>query len=256
MPELRELQQSFAAGLRGATLGVDAWADGTAIPADGRLRVYRNNARMLFERALELTYPVVAQRVGDEFFRQQARDYRRTHPSRCGDLHEVGRHFPSFIAPELANGPYAWLSELAALEWAVAEAGVAADSTTAAVAALAGVPADRLESVQLRFVPSLQLVCGSAPVFSVWRANQPGAGAEPVDLAAGPQYLVIHRRGDTVQLRGLARAEFDFVAALDEGMTLGDALERSMLPVDDLAGLLHWLFGEDCVAAVSLPSST
>ncbi|MDH5246470.1 MAG: DNA-binding domain-containing protein, partial [Betaproteobacteria bacterium] len=91
---LRQLQAAFAMGLR---------RPDTAPPSDGapdfdeRFDAYRNNAWQFFAAALEQTYPVVQRRVGNEFFRQLAREYRAVHPSRRGDLHWVGVAFPAWL---------------------------------------------------------------------------------------------------------------------------------------------------------------
>lgn len=250
MLALRELQMTFAAGLRNAQHDADAWATSDDIPAGARLRVYRNNSRALFEQALQLTFPVVHQRVGHDYFGQLTHHFRDVHPSRCGDLHEVGRPFAGFLASHLAATPYAWLAELAALEWSVAEAGVAADSPTASVATLAALQPDAIEAAGFGFVPSLQRVAGSVPVLSVWRANQPDAEVRAVDLSAGPEYVIVHRGSDGVELRSVTRSEFAFIGAMAAGASIGAAVDQSELPLARLAGLLHWLFTDQAVAFV------
>lgn len=250
MPALLELQRSFAAGLRGLPHDAHYWAGSDGISATARLAVYRNNSRALFEQALERTFPVVRQRVGQDYFRQLTHFYRVAHPSRAGDLHEVGREFAGFVSSHLADSGYAWLAELATLEWAVADAGVAGDSSTTSVAALAGLSPDAVATVRLRFVPSLRRIAGTVPVPSVWRANQPGAQEAPVDLASGPEYVIVHRTGDGVQLRAVSRNEFEFIDALAGDATLDAAIEESALAIERLPGLLHWLFSDAVVAAV------
>ena len=86
MASLRELQRSFAAALRDP-------AAACAVLPPANLAVYRNNAHSTFRAALELTYPVVRRRVGDDYFRQLCAHYRERFPSRSGDLHWAGRDF-------------------------------------------------------------------------------------------------------------------------------------------------------------------
>lgn len=253
MLALLDLQRAFAAGLRDEPHGADAWAEGGGIAAAARLRVYRNNARAVFERALEATFPVMRERVGQDYFRQLAHFYRLTYPSTAGDLHEVGRHFARFLRVHLADGPYQWLAELAALEWAVAEAGVAAESTAAEAAVLAGVDAESAAGVRLRLVPSLQLVSAGVPVLSVWRANQPGAGRETVDLGTGPEFVLVHRTVDGLNLRRLQAAESAFIEAIAGGATLEAAVEASALPVEQLPAVLLALFAGHTVVEVITP---
>lgn len=250
MPTLRELQANFAAGMQGMPQEAGDWAADDGIAAAARLHVYRNNARALFEQALEQTYPVLRRRVGNDYFRQLAHQYRHEQPSRTGDLHEAGRHFAGFLAAQLADGPYAWLAELARLEWAVADAAVAADSAAVGVAALAGIAPEFLEHVRLQFVPSLRLVAATVPVLSVWQANQPDVSACSTDLSTGAQYVIVHRAADGVQLRAVGPRAFALVAALG-GSTLARAVEASDMPLDELPPLLHLLFADATVAAVT-----
>jgi len=77
-------------------------ADGIA--AEARLQVYRNNSRALFEQALRLTFPVVLRRVGDDYFRQLAHFHRAAHPSRSGDLHDVGRFWLDYSRRGIERG--------------------------------------------------------------------------------------------------------------------------------------------------------
>lgn len=254
MLALLELQRAFAAALRDEPRAVDAWAEGDAVPAAARLRVYRNNARAVFERALEATFPVVRERVGPDYFRQLAYFYRVERPATDGDLHEVGRRFAGFLRRHLADGPYEWLAELAALEWAIAEAGVAADSDLATASELGGLAPEAVAGLRFRFAPSLRCLSTRVPVLAVWRANQPGATCAAVDLGAGPQYVLVHRAAEGVQLRELPAGEFAFVAALDQGATLESAVETSGLAMDQLPGVLLTLFTDGIVADVIPPS--
>lgn len=255
MPTLHELQASFAVGLRGAQCDVNDWAVGDGIPAAARLRIYANNSRAVFEQALEQTFPVLRRRVGDDYFRQLSHQYRRAHPSGAGDLHEVGRCFADFLAGHLSASPYAWLAELARLEWAVADAAVAADVPAVGVQSLAGLAPDVLADIRLRLVPSLRLVTASVPVLTLWQANQPAMESCTTDLAAGPQCVVVHRAPDGVQLRSVGYDEFEFVAAVESDQTLAEALKESSLQEERLAQLLHWLFADAAVAGIRLPAS-
>lgn len=254
MPALPDLQRAFAAGLRDEPHAADAWADGDGLDAAARLRIYRNNARAVFERALEATYPVLHERVGPDYFRQLAHFYRRACPSTSGDLHEVGRQFAGFVRRHLAGSPYEWLAELAALEWAIAEAGVAADSVVATTSVLTGLAPEAVAGVRFRWVPSLRCLSTSVPVLAVWRANQPGADRAVIDLGSGPQFVLVHRAAEGVQARELPADEYAFVAAMIDGATLESAVDASALALERLPQLLHTLFADEVVAEVIPPT--
>jgi len=259
---LAHLQGRFAAALRESGSASDAAVRQLAdcIVDDGleparRVQVYRNNARAMFEGALERTYPVLRRHVGDEQFAVLAQSYRAEHPSRSGDLHWVGEEFASWIAPRLGANGQAWLADLARLEWACEEAIVAARLPPLAPAELARVAPETLADVGLVLQPCLRTVSSPFPVWSAWRAGQLECAAVPADLALGAQHVVV-TCGDTgLVLHSLPEDQFLFVAALAGGAPLGSAVETSALDVAALPGMLAWLFGEGLVTALRIPTN-
>lgn len=251
--DLERLQLRFAAALREPALA-EALVDevlGNGLEPAARLRIYRNNSAAFFAGALARTYPVLRKRVGEEYFDQLAREYRQQYPSRTGDLHYVGRHFPDWVAGRHAGSEFAWLGDLARLEWACEEALVAAQDPAAGLEALASVPGDRLAGVRVRLQASVRLVASQYPVWSVWRANQGDDPGTPVDPDIGAEHVVLHCTTDGLVLRKIPSGEWHFVAALAEGATLGDAFERAELDAAALQGVLAWLFSDGLVAIVA-----
>ena len=258
---LAHLQGRFAAALREAGPASDAAVRQLAdcIVDDGleparRVQVYRNNARAMFEGALERTYPVLRRQVGDERFAVLAQDYRAEHPSRSGDLHWVGEKFASWAAPRLAADGQAWLADLARLEWACEEAMVAARLPPLAPAELARVSPENLADVGLALQPGLRSVTSPFPVWSAWRAGQAGCAGEPVDLALGAQHVVVTCGETGLVLHSLPEDQFLFVAALAGGAPLGSAVELAALDLEALPGMLGWLFAEGLVTALRVPN--
>ena len=243
MASLRELQRSFAAALRepGAPCGVT--------PA-GRLDIYRNNVRHNFRGALEMMFPVLRRRVGDDYFAQLAHHYQVAFPSRSGDLHWVGRDFPTFLARHLAGGDYAWLADLARLEWARQSAAVEALVAAVGADALAAFAPAQLEHLRFTFQPSLRLIESPYPVFSVWLANQ-AVTASPVDQSAGGECGMTLARADGVEVARLAPDLFSYLSALAAGATLGEAMVRAGLDGPRLTQVLGFAFGEELVTGVS-----
>lgn len=256
---LRDVQAAFAAGIRG---DAEAAATAAGIVAGGlapaaRLGVYRRNSLAIFETALGRTYAVVLRRAGEGAFRQYAREYRAAHPSPSGDLYWVGEAFPRWLQQRLAGSDYAWLAELARLEWLCEEILCAGESAPAALGELGHVPPERLADVRFEFQPWLRLLTSPYPVWQVWRANQPGEDGAPVDLATGPEHVVLGRAGSDLVLRSVPMAEYEFVRQLHAGATLGEALESAGLAVEALGPTLDWLFREKFIAAIRpLPEAT
>jgi hypothetical protein len=253
---LRDTQREFGRSLRGdasappAAPGAALLVDTPSIPIEDRIAVYRNNTRQFFRSALAATYPVLLRRVGDEYFRQLAHDYREYHRSRSGDLHWVGAAFPEWLATRLQAGDYAWLADLARLEWACEETAAARLEPAIAVDALVAFPPEALDEVQLRFQPSLRLVASDWPVWSVWQANQGEAAGAAVDLALGPQHCACACLADRVVVYRLEAEDYRVLAALSAGATLAEATAQSDASPEALARVLGWAFGAGLVVAV------
>jgi hypothetical protein len=255
---LAALEAAFAAALApdasaatraaAATLVV-----GDDIAADARLQFYLNNVEAIFQGALARTFPVLCRRVGDAHFAMLARDYRAAHPSRSGDLHWVGRDFPQWLAARTAGGEYAWLADLARLEWACEEVLVCEYRPPVGVERLATVAPDALHDVRLSLQPGLRCVSSPYPVWSVWVANQPGTAGAPVNPALGAEHVVATQDETGLVLHAVPLARLHFVAALERGETLSGSLESSGLPVDELGPSLGWLFGAGLVTGLSPP---
>jgi len=251
---LGELQREFARELQSrpaSAPGVPTFSVTRQPAAAARLDVYRNNARQFFRTALELTYPVVRRRVGEEYFRVLAGEYRDVHPSRSGDLHWVGAAFPAWLADRLAGTEYAWLSELARLEWLCEESMAAHREPALAVQCLASVPADRVEGLQLRLQPSLRSMSSRYPVWSVWQANQGDGDAAPVDLSQGPEHCACACLDERVTVYRLEAGQARLLDALAGGAALGRAVDLAEVDASTLAALLGWAFSEQLIVDVS-----
>lgn len=254
MQVLRKAQREFTRSLRAdatSSPGPAIFAETPPIAAADRVAIYRNNTRQFFRTALALTYPVLQRRVGEEYFRQLAHEYREAHPSRSGDLHWVGAAFPDWLATRLQHSDYAWLADLARLEWACEEAAVAAVEPAESVEALGALPAEALDGARLRFQPSLRLVESDWPVWSVWQANQGDDTAAPVDLAIGPQRCACACLDDRVVVYRLEAEEYRVLATLHAGATFTEALTQAHATADTLARVLGWAFDAGLVVAVS-----
>jgi len=239
---LRDLQRSFAAALRDP-------AAACAVRPAARLEIYRLNASANFRSALELTFPVLLRRVGADYFTQLAHFYRERFPSRSGDLHWAGRDFPDFLAAHLAGGDYAWLADLARLEWARQASAVEAVTAPVGAEVLATFAPEQLERLRFTLQPSLRLIDSPFPVFTVWLTNQ-ADNAPPADQSLGAECGMTLARPDGVEVDRLAPDLFSYLYALAGGATLGDAVARAALEGPRLTQVLAHTFGEQLVTDV------
>jgi hypothetical protein len=239
---LRELQGAFAAALK------DPGAPCPVLPA-GNLAIYRNNSALSFRAALENSYPVLRRRVGDDYFRQLCGQYRVRFPSRSGDLHWSGADFPTFLLDHLHGSEYAWLADLARLEWARERASVSRVESALTADVLASFAPTRLEHLVFTLQPSLSLLASDYPVFTIWEANQLD-NAPPVDQSLGSECGMTRLRIDGIEIRRLPADLFSYLSALDAGAPLGEAIGIAGLDQEGVVSALGFVFAEGLVGAL------
>ena len=194
---LADIQRNFATMLR---------AD---LSPGGRAGIYHNNRRGNFCKALALTYPVTARIVGEDFFTRQALDYLALHPSRHGDLHHAGRRFPQFLASGFASqdSEFAYLADLARLEWAWAEALVCADASIVGSESLTAFEPSTWPLLRFSLHPSVTLISSTWPIHTIFdehRRDQPAL----VSLSAGGECVAVLRRAQIVEAHRLNAGEY------------------------------------------------
>jgi hypothetical protein len=192
--------------------------------------------------------------VGDDYFRQLATRYRQHHPSRSGDLHWVGKDFAGFIAEELQATEYAWLSDLARLEWSREQAAVSPTHAAVSVDALGRFAPEQLEQLVFTLQPSLRLHASDFPIFTIWAANQV-ENAPPVDQSLPGECGMVRIRIDGVEVRRLEPQVFSYLSALAAGAPLGEAVSVAGLDQSALVHALGFVFQEALVCAVALKAS-
>jgi hypothetical protein len=227
---LRDLQMCFTAALLGGRSdALQAAIVGDGIEPGQRLDLYRNNVVEGFIKALAIGFPVIERLVGAEYFRQLASQFQRAHPSRSGDLHHVGQPFAAFLRARFEATDYAYLPDVAALEWAHQHALIAPDAIPLASDAFADIAPAHIAALKFTLHPASVLVRSDYPVTRIWFANQPGADeGEVIDLGSGAERVVVRRTFSDIEFVQLSEGEFVALETLAAGGTLGEALDAGL----------------------------
>jgi hypothetical protein len=257
MPSLHELQQTAyrAIAIEEAGASFPPVVRASACNA-ARLAVYRNNARETFHKTLAATYPVVQRLVGELCFRGLARSYSSDFPSRSGDLSAYGAELPTLLEIYYRDTAFAYLADVARLEWACAEAETAASGVPLDLLHLARVPADDCGRLRFTLRAPVRLVSSRFPVFSIWEANQ-GDGVEPVALSRGAEHVLVTRAKAGVRVYHLDAGTFAFTRSLADGEPLADAVGAGEVAgaAFRVAAALQTLAQLDVLAGFRLPAS-
>jgi hypothetical protein len=113
--------------------------------------------------ALEESFPLTRETLGEERFNQLSREYTETAVARACDNNSIGKYFGAFLS---RVGAELTMIDLAAIEWAWLESYHAADTRALTVADLAGLEEAELLEMQIARHPSARLVAIHAPLPS------------------------------------------------------------------------------------------
>lgn len=249
MPSLRDTQVAFAAALFDGDASIAGAVRENGIDALQRLAIYRNQVQGTFERGLQLAHPTVAAVLGDDAFTALARSFMAKHPSRSGDLHDLGSNLAEYLASGAdaaarvdAAVPVdaATLADLARLDRARHRALVADDAPLFDAAKLAAITPSELGNARLALHPSTTIVHVAHASFAQW-CERPNSRGGTVECA-----VLIHRMErdaegsrHSVHAREITPATAAFIATLERA-TLGDAFDAAKA-LDDSFDLGHAL---------------
>ena len=257
MPSLRELQVHLMDALLGAGLAPSLkLIAGPRAGAERRFEVYANTVQGNFRDALQSTYPAVRRLVGEDYFRQTAREFQRRHPSRSGDLLHCGQGFPNFLAQLHPDDGFTYLADVARLEWLIQESLLAAEHAPLDLASLARVPPAAYDGLRFELHPTLRLFESRYPTLAIWEANV-GSVAEPpaIDLRSGGDLIAIMRQRLQLRFHRLSAGEHCFLRAFERGECFSAAVDRggeADAAFDASAALQRFVAAEAVVAFTSM----
>jgi hypothetical protein len=158
--------------------------------------------------------------VGEAFFDQCARGYRREYASHSGNLQVFGGHFADYLAtlPELRTLPY--LPDVAQLEWLRQEAVLAADAEALPNAVFK--QALTLPGSAFVLHPGVRRLASKHAVATIFRFAMEPADAG-LQLPDAGENVLLWREDGEVAMAVLDEASFACIEAIACGRTLADA---------------------------------
>jgi hypothetical protein len=162
--------------------------------------------------ALEETFPLTRQHLGDRMFNALAREFIETDIARASDINNIGHTFPEMLTDPVTT-------ELARIEWAWLESYHAADAVPLTLADLGGLEEADLLALQVVPHPSTRFLQITSPLASALN-----------DLAGTcPAAILCIRPSAEVRIVPLEPAEAAVSrAASEENATMGNLLAAAI----------------------------
>ncbi len=216
------------------------------------LAVYRNNIRSSLSKALADKFPVVAQLVGEEFFKFAAAEYFNATPPTSPMIANYGDRFPEFLDAFEPARSVPYLADIAQLEIAWLEAYRAADAEPLDAQAILAAGGGDPSGLVFTLHPSLRLFKSPFAVGSIWNRHQSHTAPEDIKAGAGESVLIIRPERE-VRLNVIGAGPFAALEHLHAGERVADAFGQAEM-VDknfDPQAAFQIIFGGGCVIAAA-----
>lgn len=210
------------------------------------LDIYRNNYRSALVEAIAATFERTQRWVGEESFRRAAAHHLILNPPTSWTIDDAGEGFDTTLAELFAGDPE--VAELAALEWAMHRAFVAADCACLTATDFSAQTADFGEDdwarLMFEFQPALGMIDVRQDVGTLWNALGADKASAPEIALAEAQTLLVWREDLRPAFRLVSALDGEALALALAGETFGDIcslLAERLGPDEGIARAGHLL---------------
>jgi hypothetical protein len=205
------------------------------VPAEVRLGIYGHAYRSRLQEALQTSYSILHQYLGDEQFETLCNTYIESHPSQFRSIRWFGDQLPAFLNHHEPYQEYPYLAELAQFEWTMALVFDAADSPIMQLDDMQKIPPNAWSDMQLNVHPSLHRLALSWNVVQIWQAITDDQALDEPQQCASTVPWILWRNELTTQFSSLPVEEAWAIDAVANGSTFGELCE----------GLCQWMDEEN-----------
>ena len=150
------------------------------------------------------------------------------------------------------NTAFAFLADVAGLEWAIEQTLICRCSRPLDVSALHSISPEAYAGIRFSLRGGTTLIQSPYPVLGIWQANQT-PDPKTIDLAEGGETLVVIREADTAEVHRLDSNTYALAECFASGLTLADANEEFCARTGfDLSASLNSLFINRCLGNFEL----
>jgi hypothetical protein len=243
---LRELQQDMQRHLLGEQSGITpAIVDAPPLEAKDRLAIYRNAYQVRLIDALHDTYPILHGLLGDEAWLALGEAYVAAHPSVFRSIRWYGREVADFMAhcPPYDLTPI--LSEVALLEWTLAEVFDAKDADSVQRAELSTLDPAAWVGLIFEFHPSLRRLEFNWNTAAVWKAMSRDETPPRPELSVAPVPWLLWRQNLQNYFRSMSNVESAALNSALRGRSFGDICEdlSALKPEEEIPAAAAGLLG-------------
>ena len=189
-----------------------------------RVDVYRTTTRSVKVMSLMDTYSVCKKILGEQYFKQLAKQYAQHAPFLNPDMNQYGATFPDYLN-KLCNQrdelkEYAYLPDLARLEWFYQAAYFAKDNIPFDADLFLDVSKRCGDKLTLSLQACIYPICTAYPIYEIWNMHRDNELEKKLISLDAPQYLCVHRSKFEVKVVLIDVGVYVLLSLISEKKTL------------------------------------
>lgn len=225
---LKETQEKFINGvLKGDEGVVPLLAPGGGVPAEARMRIYRNNTNISLADVLFGVFPILAGVIGDESFKCAVAEFVKECPPSSGNVNDYGAEFPEFLKRFSPSAGIPYLSDIALFEWFYYGAHFGEKRKPLSVSKLQKIKDGDFPKLKFSVSPEARVLGTRYPVLELWEGHYEGRKGN-VELKAGEErFFLIYSRQRQPRLMEITAEEKGVLEDVSGGATFYSAIENN-----------------------------
>jgi len=219
---------------------------------DSRFSIYRNNVIVGLINALEDKFPVCLRLLGDDNFRQLAKEYIGDNLPSSPVMFEYGKSFSKYISSNdvIKYAPY--LPDVAKLEYNIGEAYHAPNSPFITLSDFEEIGASKLFNSRVTLHPSVSCFHTNYPIVEIWKTNSYDQEVKSITILNAEDVLVSRPSFD-IMIESLPVGAVSFIKQLSDGKSMSEAVAvvNDMNANFDLTKCLQIIMRSGVIANIS-----
>lgn len=254
--KLRELQKHFFERLEGENSKIDLHIKNfNHLDATKRLNIYTGSAKGNLIEALRGCYPVVEKLIGKGCFDEVAYRYVKKYTHHSPDISDYGQDYSYFLSQCEPLKSLRYLSDLAALEWAVHKAKDATSQERIDPKVLNNIPENRQLELKFGLPPQSTLIASRFPIKKIWETNQVNFKGDiciNLDVSAGDKVFV-YFKNYLVEIVSINELTFLMLELFDNQTPFGVALEllQNRFPTENIPQIFAFALHRGWLSSMS-----
>jgi hypothetical protein len=245
MPSLADLQRGLAAHI----LAGDAASSGapellgwlelpSGVDPASRLAAYADGYPARIAVSLAEAFPALAKITGNTTFAALAHRYAAQLDGEQKNLNYIGEGLCDFARDDSLGERLPFLADLAEFEWAVVRCFHTEVQRPFDLSACAQWTLEDWARARIHFQPGARIVRSEWPLRELRAARDSERSEIDIDLVDRPDRVLVYRSGYDVVTDGIDAVEYDAIAQLRAGESLGELMNRLAADDSDRAGTL------------------